>query len=175
MSTSWPCATPVFDWGRAMKRTAIGTVAALASMAVLTIAMVPLRSHLSIATTALVLVVPVVIGVVCGGVMAGALSVGAGVLVYDWDFIPPLPTLWVGAPQNLAPPRGYVAVLLPLAPAVAPVNAARGPARARAPAAVRQPDRAGRRARSVAGGGATGQGDRRNGAAGQDAGRRGLP
>ena len=53
--------------GTAMKRSVIGTVAALASMAVLTCAMLPLRSHLSIATTALILVVPVVIGVVIGG------------------------------------------------------------------------------------------------------------
>src|SRR5260370_41471884 len=100
MSTSWPCGRPVFDWGRAMKRTVIGTAAALASMAVLTVAMVPLRSHLSIATTALVLVVPVVIGVVCGGVAAGAVSVAAGFLVYDRFFIPPISTPWVGAPPD---------------------------------------------------------------------------
>jgi two-component system, OmpR family, sensor histidine kinase KdpD len=41
-----------------MKRTVIGTVAALVSMALLTGVMLPLRDHLSIATTALVLVVP---------------------------------------------------------------------------------------------------------------------
>ncbi len=112
-----------------MKRTAIGTVAALASMAVLTIAMVPLRSHLSIATTALVLVVPVVIGVVCGGFVAGALSVVAGFLVYDWYFIPPIHTLWVGAPQNWAALGVYVAVMLPVAHVVARMNAARATAR----------------------------------------------
>src|ERR1700722_17833246 len=50
-----------------MKRIVIGTVAALVSMALLTGVMLPLRDHLSIATTALVLVVPVVIGVVIGG------------------------------------------------------------------------------------------------------------
>jgi two-component system, OmpR family, sensor histidine kinase KdpD len=112
-----------------MKRTVIGTVAALASMAVLTIAMVPLRSHLSIATTALVLVVPVVIGVVCGGFTAGALSVVAGFLVYDWYFIPPIHTLWVGAPQNWAALGVYVAVMLPVAHVVARMNAARATAR----------------------------------------------
>jgi two-component system sensor histidine kinase KdpD len=112
-----------------MKRTVIGTLAALASMAVLTLAMVPLRHHLSIATTALVLVVPVVIGVVLGGFMAGALSVVAGFLVYDWYFIPPIHTLWVGAPQNWAALGVYVAVMLPVAHVVARMNAARATAR----------------------------------------------
>jgi two-component system sensor histidine kinase KdpD len=112
-----------------MKRTLIGTVAALASMAALTIAMIPLRSHLSIATTALVLVVPVVIGVVTGGFIAGALSVVAGFVVYDWYFIPPIHTLWVGAPQNWAALGVYVAVMLPVAHVVARMDAARATAR----------------------------------------------
>jgi two-component system, OmpR family, sensor histidine kinase KdpD len=112
-----------------MKRTAIGTLAALASMAALTIAMVPLRHHLSIATTALVLVVPVVVGVVLGGFIAGALSVAAGFLVYDWFFIPPIHTLWVGAPENWAALGVYVAVMLPVAHVVARMNKARATAR----------------------------------------------
>jgi two-component system sensor histidine kinase KdpD len=112
-----------------MKRTAIGTAAALASMAALTIAMIPLRSHLSIATTALVLVVPVVIGVVTGGFIAGALCVVAGFLVYDWFFIPPIHTLWVGAPQNWAALGVYVTVMLPVAHVVARMDAARATAR----------------------------------------------
>jgi two-component system sensor histidine kinase KdpD len=112
-----------------MKRIVIGTVAALASMAVLTIAMIPLRSHLSIATTALVLVVPVVVGVVIGGFPAGVLSVVAGFLVYDWYFIPPIHTLWVGAPQNWAALGVYVVVMLPVAHVVARLNAAREQAR----------------------------------------------
>jgi two-component system, OmpR family, sensor histidine kinase KdpD len=112
-----------------MERTVIGTVAALASMALLTIAMIPLRSDLSIATTALVLIVPVVIGVVLGGFVAGALSVIAGFLAYDWYFIPPIHTLWVGAPQNWAALGVYVAVMLPVAHVVASMNAARATAR----------------------------------------------
>ena len=108
-----------------MKRSVIGTVAALASMAALTGAMVPLRSHLSIATTALILVVPVVIGVISGGFIAGALSVIAGFLVYDFFFIPPYLTLWVGAPQNWAALGVYVVVMLPVSKVVAGMNAAR--------------------------------------------------
>ena len=79
-----------------MRRSVTGTAAALASMALLTGAMLPLRSHLSVATTALVLVVPVVVGVVSGGFIAGAISVAAGFLVYDFFFIPPYLTLLVG-------------------------------------------------------------------------------
>ena len=58
------------DSRAALKRTAVGTVTALATTAVLTVAMLPLRGSLSVATTALILVVPVVIGVVLGGFRA---------------------------------------------------------------------------------------------------------
>lgn len=109
----------------AMKRSALGTVTALASMAVLTCAMLPLRPHLSIATTALVLIVPVVIGVVLGGFNAGVLSVIAGFLVYDFFFIPPYLTLWVGAPQNWVALGVYAVVMLPVARLVASMNATR--------------------------------------------------
>src|SRR5580700_3976827 len=108
-----------------MKRTLLGLAAALASMVVLTVAMLPLRGSLSVATTALILVVPVVIGVVIGGFAAGVLSVVAGFLVYDYFFIKPYLTLWVGAPQNWVALGVYVAVMLPVARVVAGMNTAR--------------------------------------------------
>lgn len=108
-----------------MRRSVIGTVAALASMAALTGAMLPLRSHLSVATTALVLVVPVVVGVISGGFIAGVLSVIAGFLVYDFFFIPPYLTFVVGAPQNWAALGVYVVVMVPVAKVVAGMNTAR--------------------------------------------------
>jgi len=108
-----------------MKRTLIGTAAALASMAVLTGAMFPIRAHLSVATSALVLVIPVVIGVIMGGFVAGVLSVIAGFLVYDYFFIPPILTLWVGRAQNWVALVVYVAVMLPVARVVATLDAAR--------------------------------------------------
>jgi two-component system, OmpR family, sensor histidine kinase KdpD len=117
------------DGGQARKatarRTVTGTVTALATMAVLTVAMLPMRGSLSIATTALVLIVPVVIGVVEGGFLAGVLCVVAGFLVYDYFFIPPYLTLWVGAPQNWVALGVYVVVMLPVARVVAGMNAAR--------------------------------------------------
>jgi two-component system, OmpR family, sensor histidine kinase KdpD len=106
-------------------RTALGLAAALASMVALTAAMLPLRGNLSVATTALILVVPVVIGVVVGGFTAGVLSVVAGFLVYDFFFIKPYLTLWVGAPQNWVALGVYVAVMLPVARVVAGMNTAR--------------------------------------------------
>ena len=108
-----------------MKRSVTGVLAALASMALFTGAMLPMRSHLSIATTALILVVPVVVGVVIGGFTAGLLSVAAGFLVYDYFFIPPYLTLWVGAPQNWAALGVYAVVMLPVARVVAGMNTAR--------------------------------------------------
>jgi two-component system sensor histidine kinase KdpD len=108
-----------------MKRTLLGLAAALASMAALTAALLPLRGSLSPATTALILVVPVVIGVVIGGFTVGVVSVVVGFLVYDFFFLPPYQTLWVGAPQNWAALGVYVAVMLPVARVVAGMNTAR--------------------------------------------------
>ncbi|MHB1987850.1 MAG: sensor histidine kinase [Acidimicrobiales bacterium] len=112
-----------------MKRSVVGTALALASMAGLTSAMLPLRSHLSVATTALVLVVPVVVGVVSGGFLAGAISVIAGFLTYDFFFIPPYLTLTVGEAQNWTALGVYAVVMLLVARVVAVMNAARADAR----------------------------------------------
>ena len=78
----------------------MGTLAALTCIAVLTAIMLPLRAHLSTATTALVLAIPVVVGVASGGYLAGVISVIAGFVVYDFFFIPPYLTLRVGATEN---------------------------------------------------------------------------
>jgi two-component system sensor histidine kinase KdpD len=115
--------------GYGVRRTVVGTTAALASMVVLTAAMLLIRSHLNIATTALVLVVPVVIGVVAGGLLAGIVSVVAGFLVYDFFFIPPYLALWPAAPQNWAVLGTYVAVTLPVSWVVGRMNSAKAEAR----------------------------------------------
>jgi len=108
-----------------MRRTVRGTILALACTAALVAVMLPLRGSLSIATTALILVVPVVIGVVSGGFAVGIISVLAGFLVYDFFFIPPYLTLWVGAPQNWAALGVYAVVMLPVAKVVAVMDTAR--------------------------------------------------
>ena len=114
-------------WDRkaALKRTAAGTAAAVGTMLVLTVALVPLRASLTVATSALILIVPVVIGVVVGGFPAGVISVIIGFLVYDVFFIPPYLTWHVGATQNWAALGVYLVVMVPVAMVVAGMNSAR--------------------------------------------------
>src|ERR1700692_431033 len=100
------------------RRGVVGSVAAAVVTAALAAAMVPIRSHLSIATTGLVLVVPVVTGVVVGGFAAGAFAVVAGFLVFDLVFIPPYLTLTVGTGENWVVLVVYVAVMLLVASVV---------------------------------------------------------
>ncbi len=84
----------------------------MVSVLALGAAMLPLRSHLSVSTTALVLVIPVVVGAVIGGFAAGVASVAAGFLVYDYAFVPPYKTLSVGTTQNWTALVVYVVVML---------------------------------------------------------------
>src|ERR1700677_2020861 len=90
--------------------------------------MLPLRTHISVSTTALVLVIPVVVGAVIGGFTAGAASVVAGFLIYDYDFIPPYKTLHVGAAQNWTALVVYVVVMLLVARIVDALERTRGEA-----------------------------------------------
>ena len=75
-------------------------------------ALLPIRSHVSVSTTALVLVIPVVVGAVIGGFSAGAASVVAGFLVYDYAFVPPYKTLSVKSSEDWAALAVYVVVML---------------------------------------------------------------
>jgi K+-sensing histidine kinase KdpD len=87
--------------------------------------MVPLRSHLSVATTGLLLVIPVVAGSDVGGYTAGIVSVVAGFLVYDLMFTPPYYTLTVAKTQNWVALGVYVVVMLLVARVVAHLEEAR--------------------------------------------------
>lgn len=113
--------------GRRLAGSALGVALAVA----LSAAMLPLRSHLSVATTGLVLVVPVAVGVVTGGFLAGAVSVAAGFLIYDFVFIPPYYTLTVGAAQNWVALGVYVVIMLIMAKLMANLEAARTKAQRR--------------------------------------------
>ncbi len=109
-----------------------GAALALALVMALSGAMLPLRSHLSVATTALVLVVPVVVGVALGGFVAGIVATTAGFLVYDFVFIPPYYTMTVGAAQNWTALGVYAVVMVVTAQVVARLNATRAEAQLRA-------------------------------------------
>ncbi len=107
----------------------VGAAVALAGIGALSGAMVPLRTHLSLATPALVLVVPVVAGVAIGGLATGFVAVGAGFIAYDLLFIPPYGTLSVGAAQNWAALGVYAVVMLIVARIFAFLQRTRGDAR----------------------------------------------
>ncbi|MHB1533867.1 MAG: ATP-binding protein [Acidimicrobiales bacterium] len=108
-----------------------GVAATVVGVAVLSGAMIPLRDHLSVATTALVLVVPVVVGVTLGGFPAGLVGVVAGFLAYDYFFIPPYYTLSVGAAQNWVALGVYAVVMVLVSQVVAALQRARITARRR--------------------------------------------
>ena len=107
------------------RRSLRGTAVALGVMAVLTAGMIPFRSHLSVATDGLILVIPVVAGVVAGGFGAGVISVVAGFLVYDFVFTPPYYTPWLGKAENWLTPGVYLVVMLLVARVVSNMAAAR--------------------------------------------------
>lgn len=112
-----------------MKRWMLGTLVAFAGIGALGAAMVPLRTHLSIATPALVLVVPVVAGASVGGLASGVLAVAAGFVTYDVLFVPPYGTLDVGAAQNWTALAVYAVVMLIVARVFAFLRRARLDAR----------------------------------------------
>lgn len=102
-----------------------GASAGVASVCVLAAAMLPVRPHLSIATAALVLVVPVALGATAGGFGAGLVTVGAGFLAYDLLFIPPYYRLSVGRAQNWVALAVYVLVMLVVTRLVSQLDRAR--------------------------------------------------
>jgi two-component system sensor histidine kinase KdpD len=106
----------------------VGSLVGIVSAIALGAAMLPIRSHVSVSTAALVLVIPVVLGVVVGGFLAGAVSVVAGFFVYDFAYIPPYRTLTVGSAQNWGALVVYVIVMLLVARVVARVDRARSEA-----------------------------------------------
>jgi two-component system sensor histidine kinase KdpD len=114
-----------------VRRSGAGAGAALGAVIVLAAAMAPLRSHLSVATPALVLVIPVVIGVAVGGFASGAVAAVAGVFVYDLVFIPPYGTLDVGRSENWVALGVYVVVMGIVAQIVARLDDARAQAHRR--------------------------------------------
>ncbi|MHB8191071.1 MAG: sensor histidine kinase [Ferrimicrobium sp.] len=101
-----------------------GMIVVLAGMAAFSSTMVLIRDHLSVATAALVLVIPVVMGVVVGGFLVGVVGVVMGFLLYDFLFIPPYYTVSVGAVQNWVALVVYAVVVLLVARVVASLQSA---------------------------------------------------
>ena len=108
-----------------------GVAVAVASIAVLALVMLAFRSHLSNAIPALVLVVPVILGVVIGGSWAGIVAAVVGFLVYDFVFIPPYYRFTVASARNWLALAVYVAVVLLVARVVGQLRVAEDEARSR--------------------------------------------
>ncbi len=115
----------------ARKPTVMGVAVAVALVALLSLAMLPLRSELSVATCALVLVVPVVVGAGIGGFVAGFVATVAGFLAYDIVFIKPYYTLSVGAGENWAALGVYAVVMVVVSRVVDKMNSAKRVAQGR--------------------------------------------
>lgn len=119
-------------WVVSLRKTIAGSAAAVALVAAFGAAMFPLRDHLSVATAALVLVVPVLVSVAGSGFVPGVVATATGFLVYDLVFIPPHYTLSVGAAQNWVALGVYAVVMVVASRVVAQLNVARAEAQRRA-------------------------------------------
>jgi two-component system sensor histidine kinase KdpD len=107
------------------QRTASGIVVTLASLGALLALLLPFRPHLSIATPALIFVLPALLGVVIGGFLPGLVGALGGFVVYDLFFLPPYNTLTVRSPQNWAALAVYAVVVLVVSQVVAKLRSAR--------------------------------------------------
>ena len=87
--------------------------------------MLTLRSHVSATTVALVFVIPVVAGVVFGGLFMGFVSTVTSALVFDFWFLRPYDTLSIGTTQNWTALFVYVIVVLLVARVVSALKVAR--------------------------------------------------
>jgi len=115
-----------------VRKNLVGTLVGVAFAVAAGAAMVPFRTHLSVATAALVLVLPVAAGAVLGGTVAGVAGVVAGFLVFDLLFVPPYGHLSVQRPQNLVALVVYALVMVLVVRLVSRLDAAREDARSKA-------------------------------------------
>jgi len=99
-------------------------IGALSSVA-LGAALVPARRYLPVGTPGLVLVVPVVIGVVTGGLAAGLVSVVVGFAVFEFLFVPPYGSFTVGRYEDWLTLGVFVVVMALVARVVAGLEEAR--------------------------------------------------
>ena len=114
------------------RRALLGVLTALTMAAVLGAALLPVRSHLDAATTALVLVVPVVGGVSIGGFGAGLAAATLCFLAYDFFFLRPYYTFDVARGSDWVALAVYAAVTVIVARVVAAANSARSESQRRA-------------------------------------------
>jgi K+-sensing histidine kinase KdpD len=110
--------TAVDHTRRPWRRAGIGAAVAVAGLAAATVALVPARSHVSLASVVLLYLVPVLVAAAAGGSgPAVAAAVAADVLV-NYFFIPPFHTLSVETGDNIVVLVVYVGVAVAVSLAV---------------------------------------------------------
>jgi two-component system sensor histidine kinase KdpD len=115
-----------------VRKVLVGSIVGIGTAVALGAALSPLRSHLSVATTALVFVLPVVIGLMIGGFRAGIASVAAGFVVFDFVFLRPYYSLDVNSQQDWEALGMYVVIMVLIARVVSNLEAARSESNRRA-------------------------------------------
>lgn len=113
------------------RRLATGLVVTVLGIAAAVAILLPFRSSIDVDTAALVLVIPVVLGVTVGGFPAAIVGVVGGFLSYDFFFIRPYYTFRVGATHHWIGLAVYAVVGLSVGGVVAQVQRARAEAEAR--------------------------------------------
>jgi two-component system, OmpR family, sensor histidine kinase KdpD len=108
-----------------MRKSLVGSAIGVALAIALGAALVPARSHLPLGAPGLVLVVPVVAGVITGGLRSGLVSVLAGFAVFDFLFVPPYGSFTVGTYEDWLTLGVFVVVMALVARVVAGLDEAR--------------------------------------------------
>ncbi|HWD24638.1 MAG TPA: ATP-binding protein [Acidimicrobiales bacterium] len=97
------------------RRSVIGGVVAVIGVVAVTAAMLPLRGHVDTATTALVMVLPVLTAVVVSGFVGGIVAIVAGFFASDLLFVPPYDTIQIRAAQDWTTLIVYVLAMVVVA------------------------------------------------------------
>jgi two-component system sensor histidine kinase KdpD len=97
----------------------------MSSALVLALILVSLRDHVGVATVTLIFVIPVILGVVTGGLAAGLATVVFSALLLDFYFIRPYGTLSIGSTQNWVGLGVYLIVVALVAHVVSDLKVAR--------------------------------------------------
>ncbi|MDA8081389.1 MAG: ATP-binding protein [Actinomycetota bacterium] len=111
--------------GRKWREESRGVALAAVSFLIVSSVMFFFRAHISVATAALVLVIPVILGVMIGGFSVGLIGIVLGFIIYDFVFIPPYYTLSVGQTQNWIALGVFVVVVILVSRVVASLKDAR--------------------------------------------------
>ncbi|MFI5912327.1 sensor histidine kinase [Dactylosporangium sp. NPDC051541] len=102
-----------------------GAVVAVAGLAAATVALEPLRTHVSLATVTLLYLIPVAATAAAGGLLPALAAAVAADLALNFFFVPPLHTLSVASVDNVVVLIVYILVAAAVAVAIKTVGRAR--------------------------------------------------